>query len=139
MDSASPEQRVWVEGVTVTTGIGFTVTEAVIGSPEQLFAIGVMVYTTDPGAVVVADKIWLILVPLPDDAPDALVCAAVQAKLVIGVPLLSWMGVMALAEQTGCEAGTAAATGRGLITNLALPLRPEGQLGFDWKAALTRL
>ena len=57
MANATPEHLVCSAGVIVATGIGFTVTEAVIGVPEQLFAVGVMVYTTDPGADVVADKV----------------------------------------------------------------------------------
>ena len=43
IDVALPEQIVWVVGVAVTVGIGFTVTVTVIGVPEQPFAVGVIV------------------------------------------------------------------------------------------------
>ena len=42
MDVAVPEQIVCAVGVAVTTGIGFTVTVAVIGVPVQPLAVGVI-------------------------------------------------------------------------------------------------
>lgn len=39
----SPEQRVWLEGVAITTGVGFTETTTFTGFPEQPFNTGVMV------------------------------------------------------------------------------------------------
>jgi hypothetical protein len=43
MDVASPEQIAWDAGVATKTGIGFTVTTAVIAVPTHPFAEGVMV------------------------------------------------------------------------------------------------
>ena len=43
-----PEQMLWVEGVTVVTGLGFTVISTVNVEPEQLFAVGITVYLTVP-------------------------------------------------------------------------------------------
>jgi hypothetical protein len=43
MDGAVPEHIVCDTGVTVATGVGFTVTTTGIGDPEQPLAVGVMV------------------------------------------------------------------------------------------------
>ena len=43
-----PEQMLWVEGVAVVTGLGFTVISTVNVEPEQLFAVGITVYLTIP-------------------------------------------------------------------------------------------
>jgi hypothetical protein len=43
MDGAVPEQRVCEAGVAVATGLGFTVITTLIGLPEQLPAVGVIV------------------------------------------------------------------------------------------------
>ena len=51
MDVVLPEQIVWVLGVAVTFGTGFTVTVTVIGVPGHPPAEGVMVYTAVPAAV----------------------------------------------------------------------------------------
>lgn len=40
---ASPEQMVWLEGVAVTNGFGFTEMITFTGFPEQPFTAGVMV------------------------------------------------------------------------------------------------
>ena len=42
----APEHIVWVVGVAVASGVGLTVTVAVIGVPEHPFAVGVMVKVT---------------------------------------------------------------------------------------------
>lgn len=39
----APEQIVWFAGVAVTTGVGFTVTVAVIGAPTHVPSVGVIV------------------------------------------------------------------------------------------------
>ena len=43
MDVVLPEQNVWEDGVAVAVGIGLTVTVAIIGTPAQPVAVGVMV------------------------------------------------------------------------------------------------
>ena len=59
-----PWQTVAVAGATVIDGIGFTMTVAVIGVPEQPLTSGVIVNVTVTGAVVVLVNMPLIL-PLP--------------------------------------------------------------------------
>ena len=54
IEVASPEQIVWVDGLAVATGTGFTVTVAVIDGPVQFTVEGVMVYTAVPGELPVA-------------------------------------------------------------------------------------
>ena len=43
MEVLSPLQIVWLEGVAMALGIGFTVTITVMGDPMQPFSEGVMV------------------------------------------------------------------------------------------------
>jgi hypothetical protein len=87
---ASPEHRVCAAGVTVATGVGLTVTVAVIGVPEQPFAIGVIVKVTITGEFVV-----LVNVPLMSPEPEAAipdtdaVLFLVQLYVVPGVMLFS--------------------------------------------------
>jgi hypothetical protein len=57
IDVAPPEQNVCVVGTAVITGLGFTVTIAVIEAPEQPLAVGVIVYVTVPEVVPIADKV----------------------------------------------------------------------------------
>ena len=38
-----PEQTVWLEAVATTLGVGLTITEALIGTPAQPLAVGVIV------------------------------------------------------------------------------------------------
>ena len=61
---ATPEHFVWLEGVAVTFGVGFTSMVAVIGVPAQPFAEGVIVKVTVTGAAVVLVRVPLIS-PLP--------------------------------------------------------------------------
>ena len=60
----TPEQIVCVDGVAIATGEGFTITVALIGAPEQPFAVGVMVNVTVTAAVVVLTRAPVIL-PVP--------------------------------------------------------------------------
>ena len=59
-----PEQIVWLIGVAVASGVGFTSTVAVIGAPVQPLALGVMVNVTSSG-----EKVVLINVPLISPSP----------------------------------------------------------------------
>jgi hypothetical protein len=61
---AVPEQIVCDDGVATAFGIGFTITVAVIGVPEQPLAVGVIVKVTVTGAFVVLVNVPL-MVPEP--------------------------------------------------------------------------
>ena len=63
----APEQIVCDDGVATALGLGFTSTVAVIGVPEQLVVVGVIVNVTVTGAVVVFVNVPLIL---PDPLAD---------------------------------------------------------------------
>jgi hypothetical protein len=56
---ALPEHIGCDDGVAVASGLGFTVTVAVIAVPGQLFALGVIVNVT-----VIGDKVVLVNAPL---------------------------------------------------------------------------
>ena len=58
----APEQIVCDAGVATAAGLGFTSTVAVMGVPEQVLAVGVMVNVTVTGAVVVFVNVPLISV-----------------------------------------------------------------------------
>jgi hypothetical protein len=60
-----PEHMVWLEGVRVVMGDGFTKIVAVVGVPPQVLAVGVIVKVTVIGAVVVFVSVPMILFPLP--------------------------------------------------------------------------
>lgn len=58
---ADPEQIVWLDGVGIAFGVGFTSTVAVIAAPLQPPAVGVIVKVTVIGAKVVLVNVPLIL------------------------------------------------------------------------------
>jgi len=62
---AVPEQMVWLDGVAIAFGVGFTNTVAVAGVPIHPFAVGVMVNVTVTGANVVLVNVPVIGVPEP--------------------------------------------------------------------------
>ena len=74
-----PEQIVWLVGVAVASGVGFTSTVAVIGAPVQPLALGVMVNVTNTGAKVVLVNVPLIS-PLPLEAIPVIVEVASRVQ-----------------------------------------------------------
>ena len=70
-----PEQIVWLKGVAVAFGVGFTNTVAMIGVPVQPLALGVMVKVTSSGANVVLVNVPLIS-PTPLEAMPVIVVVA---------------------------------------------------------------
>lgn len=125
-DVAVPEQIVWVAGVAVTTGIGFTVMVTVTGVPVHPLADGVIEYTAVPAVVPVAVSVCAIDVPLPADAPDTPVCVTVQEKVVPVVKLDKEMPVVP-PEQIVCDEGVAVANGIGftvMVTVTGVPEQP---------------
>ena len=112
---AFTEQMVCEAGVATAFGVGLTSTVAVIGVPEQLLTVGVIVNITVIGALVV-------LVNEPVILPEPLVAMPVTTPVLSRVQLnavpltlpLSTIVVMAFAEQMVCEAGVATAFGVGL-------------------------
>ena len=75
-----PKQIVCDAGVALTVGAGFTVMSTVMAVPLQVPKVGVMVYRTTAGELVLLDKVWAIVLPLPLEKPVAvpLFNAAVQ-------------------------------------------------------------
>lgn len=59
-----PEQIICEEGVAITLGVGFTSIVAIMGTPSQPLAVGVIVKVTVTGLVVVLVNTPLIL-PVP--------------------------------------------------------------------------
>ena len=74
-----PEQIVWLKGVAVAFGVGFTSTVAVIGAPVQPLALGVMVKVTSIGAKVVLVNVPLIS-PLPFEEIPVIVVVASRVQ-----------------------------------------------------------
>jgi len=74
-----PEQIVWLKGVAVAFGVGFTSTVAVIGEPRQPLALGVMVNVTSTGAKVVLVNVPLIS-PVPLEAMPVMVAVASRVQ-----------------------------------------------------------
>ena len=65
----SPEQIVWFEIENVVVGVGFTTIETVIGMPVHPRELGVTVYTTVKGALVLFTNNCEITLSDPDEAP----------------------------------------------------------------------
>lgn len=123
---AVPEQIVCVVGVAVTTGIGLTVTVAVIGEPVQPFAVGVIEYTAVPVAEAVADNVCAIVLPEAAVAPETPVCVTVQLNAVPVVKLDNAIDVVP-PEQSVCVDGVAVANGIGftvMTTVIGVPEQP---------------
>ena len=75
----APEQIVWLIGVAVASGVGFTNTVAVVGAPVQPLALGIMVNVTSTGAKVVLVNVPLIS-PLPLEAIPIIVVVASRVQ-----------------------------------------------------------
>ena len=118
---AVPEHFVCADGVATALGVGFTKTVAVIGVPEQLLAVGVMVKVTVTGAEVV-----LVNAPLISPAPLAAipvtdtVLSLVQLNTVPATEPDNTILVMLAAEQMVCDEGVATASGVGLTVTVAV-------------------
>lgn len=121
-----PEQMVCEAGVAVATGFGFTVIVTVIGEPAHVPAVGVIVYTAVPAAVDVAVRVWLILEPLPAEAPLTFIWTTVHEYVEPAIVLDKAIPVE-FPEQIVCEAGVAVATGGGftvIVTVIGFPTHP---------------
>ena len=124
----APEQIVWLIGVAVASGVGFTNTVAVIGAPVQPLALGVMVNVTSTDAKVVLINVPLIF-PVPLEAIPVMVEVASRDQEYV-VPLtlpLNDIGVMLAPEQIVWLIGVAVASGVGLTNTVAVigaPVQP---------------
>jgi hypothetical protein len=80
---AVPEHMVCEGGVEVTSGSGLTVISTLMALPEQLAAVGVMVYRTTAGEFVGLLSTWAMLFPVPSVKPVAVPLSndAVHAKV----------------------------------------------------------
>ena len=112
MEVEAPEQMDCNAGVAVTTGVGFTVIVTLTGVPEQLLAVGVIVYRAVPDTVVVAVNGSAIAIPSSADAPDTFTRATVQANI---EPATLPVRAIAVAspEQMVCDEGVAVTSGVG--------------------------
>ena len=115
---AVPEQMVWLDGVAIAFGVGFTNTVAVIGVPVQVtpafVKLGVMVKVTVTGALVVLVSVPLIL-PAPLAAIPVTVTLLSLTQLYTVPATLPVNAIVAMAEpeQIVCDAGVATALGVG--------------------------
>lgn len=127
IEVALPSHSVCDAGVADTTGNGFTVIVTDAGvEEEQELAEGVMVYTTVPGVVPVAESVCAIVVPLPGPAPEAPLCVAVQENVVPLTLLVRAMDVE-VPEQIVWLAGVVVISGIGftvMVTVIGVPLQP---------------
>jgi hypothetical protein len=104
--------------LTITVGNGFTVTVLVTAAPGQVPSVGIILYSTDPAAVPDAKSVWAMVLPLPFDAPVALVDNCVQANVApVGV-LVSAIAVTS--PEHIVEVGATVAVGVGLTTIVAV-------------------
>jgi hypothetical protein len=122
---AAPEQMVCDASVATAFGMGFTSTVAVIGVPVQVTPAfvytGVIVKVTVCGTFVVLVSVPLMS-PLPDDAiPITLTeLFLAQLKTVPATLPVNAIVVIALPEQTVCDAGAATAFGVGFTITVAV-------------------
>lgn len=128
-----PVHTVCDAGVATAVGVGLTTTVAVIEGPVQvtppLVKLGVIVKVTVTGAVVV-------LVSVPSMSPEPLaaipvavtVLSLVHVKVVPVTALDNTIGVIAIPEQTACDAGVAIALGIGFTSTVAVIAGPAQPL-----------
>ena len=103
-----------------TSGVGLTVTVAVIGVPTQVPEVGVIIKVTVIGTLLGLVSVPLIL-PVPLFAiPVTTGLSLVQAYVVLATVLVSTMVVIAVPEQVVWDAGVAVALGIGLTTTVAV-------------------
>ena len=108
-----PEEQIVVSAVlAVATGIGFTLTTTICGTPGQPPTNGVTEYTASPILLLVVVNIWAIIAPLPLLAPVTLVWTTFQLNTVPTTLLVNTIGVT-LPEQTDCNTVDAVTTGIG--------------------------
>ena len=69
----SLEQMDWFIEFEVTVGLGFTLTNAVVLFPGQLFKIELILYKTSPCIELLFVNVWVIELPEPLVAPFAFV------------------------------------------------------------------
>ena len=124
----TPEQTVWLDGVAVAVGVGFTVTVAVIGAPGQPLAVGVIVKVTVTGAAVVLLSVPLIL-PDPLAAIPVTVATLSLTQLNTVPATVPFMTIVVMGRllHIVCEDGVAVAVGVGLTSTVAVivgPLHP---------------
>ena len=121
-----PEQIVCDNGVDIAKGIGLTVMITITGRPIHPFASGVIVYVVVPVVVPVVDNIWLIVFPLPADAPDTPDWVTVHEKVAPTTLLVIPIDDDA-PEHMVCDPGVAATIGIGLTvttTFMVVPVQP---------------
>lgn len=138
MSEMLPEHMVCVTGVAIATGrFSFTVTVTVNGVPTQPPILGVTVKVTVTGALVVFVSVPLIS-PLPTPGIPVTVArlSRVQSKLMPGTFPVNRMGLIAVSEQTVCNAGLAVPVGTGLTEMVNLSSVP-GQAGCKGDTAVT--
>jgi len=109
------------DGVAVTFGVGFTVITTSVDVPEQVFAVGVIVYVAVPADVPELVSVWVMLLPEPSEAPVTPLCATVHAK---AVPVTSDVKAMSVVAPLHivCDDGVAVISGSGFTVSAAASL-----------------
>lgn len=129
------------DGVAVASGLGLTVTVAVMSVPGQPFAVGVMVNVTVTG-----DNVVLVNTPLMLPLPLAAIPVTVPVLFLVHVyvvpetALLNAMAVILPPEQIGCDDGVAIASGVGFTTTVAVidePGQPAPDVGVIVNVTVT--
>jgi hypothetical protein len=118
----------------VTTGVGFTVKVIVVGEPAQAppVEVGVTIYSTEPAVALPGlVRVWLILPPLPADAPVMLpvIVPIVHAKVLAALAASVTFGALPLQTEKAVEV---VITGLGLTVNTivsGVPAQPFVEVG----------
>jgi len=109
------------DGVAVTFGVGFTVITTSVDVPEQVFAVGVIVYVAVPADVPELVSVWVMLLPEPSEVPATPLCATVHAKVVPVISDVKAMSVVAPLHIV-CDDGVAVISGSGFTVSVAASL-----------------
>ena len=104
-----PLHTVWLVGVTVITGVGFTVIVKLTGALAQPLVVPVTVKVAITGEVPVFDKVVEIIeFPVPDDPIPIADVLLLQVYPVAPVKLIA---VLLFPLHTDCDAGVAFTVG----------------------------
>lgn len=110
----APEQMVCVDGVADASGLGSTVTVAVVDGPVHPLAVGVIVNVTVTGISVVFVSDPLILpVPVAAIPVTVPVLFLLHVYVVVGTEPLIAIVVIPVPEQIVCDDGVAITSGTG--------------------------
>jgi len=110
------------EGVPAVLS-GVTVTVVVTGGPAHVPSVGVIVYTTVPAIAPVAFSVWVMLLPLPFDAPVTPLGTCVHAN--VAPTGLLVIGIAVTSPEQIVDVGCTVAEGVGLTTIVAVAIAAQ--------------